>query len=229
MSDLIEVFIGCAEQRRVDMADCTLDDGHAGDHRYVPAEALADEVKRLRSEVDETSQLCGTLAGLLTRTADALKGDPGPLTLHDWSDLPQVAEMALRMHQVQLERANRLEAEAATERAENARLRGVIAGELVRDGQAMDADRREVVGYVLVDPNTNAMDWDGLIHDTRDGAIKEAVSTLNLDDGDKQRPCCGADLWYEVGEVRRPAGLNEAVLAAAQAEWDRHRTEFLNG
>jgi hypothetical protein len=122
-----------------------------------------------------------------------------------------------------------LVAEVEQLRREDTRLRGVIADELVRDGQVIEADHREMVGYVLVDPNTNAMDWDGLIHDTRDGAIKEAVGALNLDDGDKQRPCCGADLWYEVGEVRRPGGLNEAVLAAAQAEWDRHRAEFLNG
>jgi len=28
------------------------------------------------------------MAGLLTRTANALKGEPEPLHLHDWSDLP---------------------------------------------------------------------------------------------------------------------------------------------
>ncbi len=35
--------------------------------------------------------LLDRLADLLTRTANALKGEPAPLTLHDWSDLPEVA------------------------------------------------------------------------------------------------------------------------------------------
>lgn len=36
-------------------------------------------------------QLLKRQGDLLTATANALKGDPGPLTLHDWSDLPSVA------------------------------------------------------------------------------------------------------------------------------------------
>jgi hypothetical protein len=34
------------------------------------------------------------MADLLTRTANALKGEPGPLMMHDWSDLPEVAAKA---------------------------------------------------------------------------------------------------------------------------------------
>jgi hypothetical protein len=46
----------------------------------------------LREELLETEWLNGRMGGLLTRTANALKGEPGPLKLHDWSDLPQVAQ-----------------------------------------------------------------------------------------------------------------------------------------
>lgn len=42
-------------------------------------------------ETDESIALRERMADLLTRTANALKGDPGPLLRHDWSDLPDVA------------------------------------------------------------------------------------------------------------------------------------------
>lgn len=42
-------------------------------------------------ESDESITIRTRMADLLTRTANALKGDPGPLTMHDWSDLPDVA------------------------------------------------------------------------------------------------------------------------------------------
>lgn len=42
-------------------------------------------------ESDESIALRERMADLLTRTANALKGDPGPLRSHDWSDLPDVA------------------------------------------------------------------------------------------------------------------------------------------
>jgi hypothetical protein len=45
-----------------------------------------------RAERDEESDALRTrMANLLSDTADALKGDPGPLRAHDWSDLPRVA------------------------------------------------------------------------------------------------------------------------------------------
>lgn len=50
-----------------------------------PAEPVACE------SCEELQHLCDRLADLLTRTAAALKGSPPPLTLHDWSDLPDVA------------------------------------------------------------------------------------------------------------------------------------------
>ncbi len=55
-------------------------------------EGVEDETEtRLRQEIAELEQINGKLARILTETADALKGDPGPLHLHDWSDLPAVA------------------------------------------------------------------------------------------------------------------------------------------
>lgn len=42
-------------------------------------------------ESDESIALRDRMADLLTRTANALKGEPGPLSSHDWSDLPEVA------------------------------------------------------------------------------------------------------------------------------------------
>jgi hypothetical protein len=52
---------------------------------------LVDKCDELTEECEEYSQLTDRLTRLLTQTANALKGDPGPLTLHDWSDLPVVA------------------------------------------------------------------------------------------------------------------------------------------
>jgi hypothetical protein len=49
------------------------------------------EVERLHEEVEESDAVRTRMADLLTRTANALKGDPPPLTQHDWSDLPEVA------------------------------------------------------------------------------------------------------------------------------------------
>ena len=51
-------------------------------------EAAAVESDRALAE--ETA-LRERLSSLLRRTADALKGPPEPLHLHDWSDLPEVA------------------------------------------------------------------------------------------------------------------------------------------
>jgi hypothetical protein len=50
-------------------------------------------IKQLREELAETNQLNGRLAQLLMSTANALKGEPDELTLHDWSDLPERARV----------------------------------------------------------------------------------------------------------------------------------------
>lgn len=54
--------------------------------------ALRQEVERLRETNHETDWLNGRMAQLLTSTANALKGEPDELCLHDWSDLPVVAQ-----------------------------------------------------------------------------------------------------------------------------------------
>lgn len=47
---------------------------------------------RGRADADaESDKIRARMASLLTDTANALKGDPGPLTAHDWSDLPRLA------------------------------------------------------------------------------------------------------------------------------------------
>lgn len=54
--------------------------------------ALRQEVERLRETNHETDWLNGRMAQLLTSTANALKGEPDELCLHDWSDLPVVTQ-----------------------------------------------------------------------------------------------------------------------------------------
>jgi hypothetical protein len=47
--------------------------------------------ERLSSEIGEYDGTLSRLSELLTGTANALKGEPDELTMHDWSDLPSVA------------------------------------------------------------------------------------------------------------------------------------------
>ena len=46
----------------------------------------------LRAEAVEQGALLDRLSGILTRTANALKGEPDELTLHSWHDLPEIAK-----------------------------------------------------------------------------------------------------------------------------------------
>lgn len=66
--------------------------GHAG---RTSLDALLAEVDRLREAEEESDALRGRMAELLTGVANALKGQPDPMTKHDWSDLPELA-LALR-------------------------------------------------------------------------------------------------------------------------------------
>jgi hypothetical protein len=56
---------------------------------------LFDGVQQLIREAEEDDALRSRLTSLLTRTANALKGEPAPLAAHDWSDLPDVAARAI--------------------------------------------------------------------------------------------------------------------------------------
>ena len=53
------------------------------------------------AELQETDELRGRLADILTRTADALKGPPGPLMRHSWHDLAEWAtELRAMMREI---------------------------------------------------------------------------------------------------------------------------------
>ena len=55
------------------------------------SEALDAAVEMIESAEEERA-LCDKLAGILTRTANVLKGEPKPLHRHSWHDLPEVAQ-----------------------------------------------------------------------------------------------------------------------------------------
>ena len=54
-------------------------------------EAIDAAVEMIES-AEEDRALCDKLAGILTRTANVLKGEPKPLHRHSWHDLPEVAQ-----------------------------------------------------------------------------------------------------------------------------------------
>ena len=58
-------------------------------------EAQADEIDRLRAEAVEADALREKLAGILSRTAVALRGPEPPLTRWSWHDLPDRAAAAI--------------------------------------------------------------------------------------------------------------------------------------
>ena len=62
---------------------------------YTAISKAADEIERLRAEVDECDQLRERMADILHRTADALHGGPLENGLWSWHDLPELAEEAL--------------------------------------------------------------------------------------------------------------------------------------
>jgi hypothetical protein len=55
----------------------------------------SERLRMIADEMDDDDLLRDRMADLLTRTAHALKGEPAALTLHDWSDLPEVAAEAV--------------------------------------------------------------------------------------------------------------------------------------
>ena len=67
-----------------------LDDLSMPDPREI-GEAIDAAVEMIES-AEEDRALCDKLAGILTLTANVLKGDPKPLHRHSWHDLPEVAQ-----------------------------------------------------------------------------------------------------------------------------------------
>lgn len=57
--------------------------------------SLCDEVERLRAEVAELDELREKMAGILSRTAVALRGPEPSLTRWSWHDLPERAAAAI--------------------------------------------------------------------------------------------------------------------------------------
>lgn len=57
--------------------------------------ALLTENEALQSELDLSDAAREKMADLLTRTANALRGDPEPLSAHSWHDLPERAAAAV--------------------------------------------------------------------------------------------------------------------------------------
>ena len=53
--------------------------------------AAEARIAELLLEKEESARLRESMADLLTRTANALKGKPKPLCQHSWHDLPEVA------------------------------------------------------------------------------------------------------------------------------------------
>ncbi len=53
--------------------------------------AAIDAAIEMIESAEEDRALCDKLAGILTRTANVLKGEPKPLHRHSWHDLPEVA------------------------------------------------------------------------------------------------------------------------------------------
>ncbi len=78
--------------------------------------ALCDEVERLRAEVAELDKLREKMAGILSRTAVALRGPEPPLTSWSWHDLPERAAAAI----VAIDVMQRAAAIAATDTPPNA-------------------------------------------------------------------------------------------------------------
>ena len=55
-------------------------------------DAAIDAAIEMIESAEEERALCDKLAGILTRTANVLKGEPKPLHRHSWHDLPEVAQ-----------------------------------------------------------------------------------------------------------------------------------------
>jgi hypothetical protein len=51
-----------------------------------------DAAIEMIESAEEERALCDKLADILTRTANALNGEPKPLKRHSWHDLPNVAQ-----------------------------------------------------------------------------------------------------------------------------------------
>lgn len=51
-------------------------------------------IDKLAEEIEDMRALCDKLSDILTRTVNVLRGEPPPLTLWSWHDLPELASAA---------------------------------------------------------------------------------------------------------------------------------------
>jgi hypothetical protein len=116
---------------------------------------------------DEDEMLRNRMAGLLTRTANALKGEPEPLHLHDWSDLPERAGLIVANEARLIHECERLRAERDLLRAEVVSLRKIasvgraaVAGRPVTGMLTLD-NERDVDAVVEARAAVDAFDKEG--------------------------------------------------------------------
>lgn len=64
--------------------------GKAPDFNLI--DALKAEVEALKAELREGDDLRERLAGILTRSVNVIRGEPEPMSLHSWHDLPELVE-----------------------------------------------------------------------------------------------------------------------------------------
>jgi hypothetical protein len=55
---------------------------------------LEKHIQGMEEELEDSDKTRDMMRSILVATAAALKGEPPPLTLHDWSDLPALAKQA---------------------------------------------------------------------------------------------------------------------------------------
>ena len=86
----------------------------------------SERLDALKAEKDELQALCDKLAGLLSRTAVALRGPEPPLTRWSWHDLPERAQAAIAAIDLMGRVAKNLAQDAPTPPAQDALMCDVL-------------------------------------------------------------------------------------------------------
>ena len=90
------------------------------------------EIERLRTELREGDDLRERLAGILTRSVNMIRGEPEPMSLHSWHDLPELVE-ALKADSERLDWLCSEESDALTAPTDNQRYLTAEAWERLAD------------------------------------------------------------------------------------------------
>lgn len=105
--------------------------------------AKTEDGRQPSEDEEEVSALLDRMGALLAGVANALKGEPAALAMHDWSDLPEVA---------------------AKVAAENAELKKALAGHLF-DGESLS--EREALRSELIEQGLRAQEIVGQVRTLR--------------------------------------------------------------